>query len=192
MIAPLLSIALSVSAVAPVDTTDRAKMVVRQAVHAVEGDSIAPVRAGWSIRLQRDSTDPGALLGLATLARLTYNYAISDRLYPQLFSADSVHPEPYAAYSRLGRAWSLEERGQSAAAGDEFARARRVAHTARDPAAEAEAVRCTPAPGGHVCSAPRPRSRRARREVGLGRAGTVARHTDRPGAQAAGISAREQ
>jgi CHAT domain-containing protein len=140
MVAPLLSIVLSVSAVALADTTDRAKVVVRQAVHAVEGDSIAPVRARWSIRLQRDSTDRVALLGLATLARLTYDYAISDRLYPLLFSADAVHPDPYAAYSRLGRAWSLEERGQSDAAGDEFARARRVAHTARDPAAEAEAL----------------------------------------------------
>jgi tetratricopeptide (TPR) repeat protein len=145
MVAPLLSLALSisvvpVSVVARVDTTDAAKVVVRQAVHAVEGDSMAPVRTRWSARLQQDSTDRAALLGLATLARLTYDYATSDRLYPQLFIADSMRPDLYSAYARLGRAWSLEERGQSDAAGDEFARARRVAHAARDPVAEAEAL----------------------------------------------------
>src|SRR6478752_5861761 len=120
MVAPLLSVALSVSVIARVDTTDAAGAVVRQAIHAVEGDSVAPVRAGWSARLQHDSTDRAASLGLATLARLTYDYPASDRLYPQLFGADSLHPDPYAAYARLGRAWSLEERGQSDAAGDEF------------------------------------------------------------------------
>ncbi|HET9726056.1 MAG TPA: CHAT domain-containing protein, partial [Gemmatimonadales bacterium] len=85
-----------------------------------------------------DSTDRPAVLGLATLARLTYDYPASDRLYPRLF-VDSLHPDAYAAYARLGRAWSLEERGQSDAAGDEFARARRTARTAGDRAAEAEA-----------------------------------------------------
>src|SRR6185312_5399377 len=47
---------------------------------------------------------------------------------------------PYAAYARLGRAWSLEERGRSDAAGEEFARARRTARATGDPAAEAEAL----------------------------------------------------
>jgi CHAT domain-containing protein/tetratricopeptide (TPR) repeat protein len=140
MVAPLLSLALSVSAAARADTAYAAKDVVRQAIHAVEGDSIAPVRARWSARLQRDSTDRAGLLGLATLARLTYDYPASDRLYPLLFSADSLHPDLYAAYARLGRAWSLEERGRSDAAGDEFARARRAAHAAGDRASEAEAL----------------------------------------------------
>jgi tetratricopeptide (TPR) repeat protein len=80
------------------------------------------------------------LLGLATLARLTYDYPASDRLYPQLFSADSPHPDLYAAYGRLGRAWSLEERGRSDAAGEEFERARRTARGTGDLAAEAEAL----------------------------------------------------
>src|SRR5437762_751244 len=140
MLAPLLSLALSVSILARVDTTDAARHVVRQALLAVEGDSVAPIRARWSARLQRDTTDRVALLGIATLARLTYDYSNSDRLYPRLFSVDSLHPDAYAAYARLGRAWSLEERGQSDAAGDEFARARRAARAAGDPAAEAEAL----------------------------------------------------
>jgi hypothetical protein len=120
MLGSLLSLALSLTALARADTAEPAKAVVRLAIRAVEGDSVAAIRSRWSERLGHDSTDRAALLGLATLARLTYDYPASDRLYPQLF-ADSLHPDVYAAYARLGRAWSLEERGQSDAAGDEFA-----------------------------------------------------------------------
>ena len=140
MIPTLFSLAFSVSVVARVDSTQAAKDVVRHAVHAVEGDSAAALRTRWSARLQQDSSDRAALLGLATLARLTYDYPASDQLYPQLFSIDSLHPDPYAAYARLGRAWSLEERGRSDSAGEEFARARRTARATGDPAAEAEAL----------------------------------------------------
>ena len=136
----LLPLALSASIFARADTVGSARDVVRRALLAVEGDSIAPVRTRWSAGLQRDATDRAAVLGIATLARLTYDYTTSDRLYPQLFNADSLHPDSYVAYARLGRAWSLEERGQSDAAGDEFARARRAARGAGDPAAEAEAL----------------------------------------------------
>ena len=141
MVAPLLTIALSVSAVARVDSVEVARDAVRRAVHAVETDSVGAAQARWSARLQPDSADLAALLGLATLARLTYDYPTSDRLYLlQLFSADSLRPDPYAVYARLGHAWSLEERGRSEAAGDEFARARHAARTAGEPLAEAEAL----------------------------------------------------
>ncbi len=140
LVETLSYLAFSASVVALGDTTPAAKDIVRQAVHAVEVDSAAPLSASWSARLQHDSSDRATLLGLATLARLTYDYPTSDQLYPRLFGPDSLHPDPYAAYARLGRAWSLEERGQSDAAGEEFARARRVAHAAREPAAEAEAL----------------------------------------------------
>jgi tetratricopeptide (TPR) repeat protein len=140
VLAPLLSLALSVWHATRTDTADAPRAVVHQAIHAVEGDSIGPVRARWSGRLLEDSTDRAAALGLATLARLTYDYPAADRLYSRLFNADSLRPDSYAAYARLGRAWSFEERGQSDAAGDEFARARDVAHAANDSAAEAEAL----------------------------------------------------
>lgn len=140
MVPSLLSLAFSVAAFAGVDTTDAGRSVVRQALLAVEGDSIAPVHTRWSARLQRDSADRAALLGIATLARLTYDYSGSDQLYPRLFSLGSVQPDAYAAYARLGLAWSLEERGRSDAAGDEFARARRAGRAAGDWAAEAEAL----------------------------------------------------
>ncbi len=140
LVAPLLSLALSVLVAARIDTTDAARLVVRRAQQAVEGDSVARVQARWSARLHQDSTDRPGRLGLATLARLRYDYPAAERLYAQLFDADSLHPDAYAAYARLGRAWSLEERGQSDAAAEEFARARLMARAAGDPAAEAEAL----------------------------------------------------
>ncbi len=136
----MFSLAMSVCVIARADTTPGARDVVRQAIHAVEGDSVAPLRTEWSARVSRDSSDRAALLGLATLARLTYDYPAADRLYSRLFNADSLRPDSYTAYARLGRAWSFEERGQSDAAGDEFARARDVAHAANDSPAEAEAL----------------------------------------------------
>jgi tetratricopeptide (TPR) repeat protein len=139
MVAPLLALAISTHAVARVDTTD-ARAVVRQAVHAVEGDSVVAMRSRWSGLLHADSSDRAALLGLASLARLTYDYPASDRLYLQLAGGDSLPVDPFAVYARLGRAWSLEERGQSDAAGEEFARTRDAALTAGEPAAEAEAL----------------------------------------------------
>ncbi len=140
MLVALLFLAVPVSVVAPADTSEDARVVVRQAVQAVEGDSLAQVRSRWTSRSEKDSTDRAALLGLATLARLKYDYPTSDRLYLRLYEADSLHPDPYAAYARLGRAWSLEEQGQSDSAGAEFARARRVAQAGDQREAEAEAL----------------------------------------------------
>jgi hypothetical protein len=48
-----------------------------------------------------DSTDRGALLGLATLARLTYDYPTAERLYGSLVAA--ARPDRYAAFARLGQ-----------------------------------------------------------------------------------------
>jgi len=154
MLAPLLAFALSVAALARADTTEPAREVVRHGIRAVEGDSSAIVRARWAAGVARDSADRPALLGLATLARLTYDYVTSDRLYPRLFDADTTHPDAYAAYARLGRAWSLEERGQSDAASDAFARARATARAAHDRPAEAEALIGLAFAGGAVQGVP--------------------------------------
>jgi tetratricopeptide (TPR) repeat protein len=136
----LLTLLLALTTAAPVrpDSTQPPADVVRQALRAVERDLASPLRARWSGLLRQDSTQRAALLGLATLARLTYDYDAADRLYPRLFR--DAQPDGYAAYARLGRAWSLEERGRSEAAGEEFARARESARAARDRSAEAEAL----------------------------------------------------
>ena len=140
MIAPLLAAVLTAAVPTRIDTTDAAGPVVRRALHAVEEDSAAPLRDRWSAQLRADSTDRAALLGLATLARLAYDYPTSDRLYSRLAVADSLRQDGYTAYARLGLAWSLEERGRSDDAAEAFVAAREAARAIHDSAAQAEAL----------------------------------------------------
>ena len=55
--------------------------VVQSATRAVEHDSVARASTLWQAALARDSADLGARLGLATIARLTYDFAAADRHY---------------------------------------------------------------------------------------------------------------
>ena len=132
--------AQSPSSTGPTGGADDPATVVRSATLAVEHDSVAALRAQWLTRRASDSLDRAALLGLATLARLTYDYPGAERLYGALTAADSVRPDRYAAYARLGRAWALEDQGWSTEAGTEFVVARAVARGAADRRAEAEAL----------------------------------------------------
>lgn len=94
------------------------RAVVRQAVRAVEGDSAAALEVRWAARLQRDSRDHAARLGLATLARLRYDYVAAQRHYARMASLDSDSEHPlsgaggYWSYAMLGRAASALTRGQ--------------------------------------------------------------------------------
>ena len=106
----------------------------------MERDSAGPMVARWGARLRADSSDRAAAIGLATIARLTYDYPTAERLYRLLYSPDSARPDPYAVYARLGLAWALEDRGRSNDAGAEFSRARTAAQAARAPPAEGEAL----------------------------------------------------
>lgn len=124
----------------PGGRSDEPATVVREATLAVEHDSVAPLRALWLARRATDSLDRAALLGLATLARLTYDYPAAERLYRSLTADESVRPDRYDAYARLGRAWALEDQGWSTESGAEFVAARRVARAAGDRRAEAEAI----------------------------------------------------
>jgi len=90
--------------------------VVREATLAVRGDSVAAVRARWAGRLQRDSTDRAAALGLATLARLTYDFDDADRRYRRLFVAEPARADAYDAYARLGLGLGMEYQGMRGAA----------------------------------------------------------------------------
>jgi tetratricopeptide (TPR) repeat protein/voltage-gated potassium channel Kch len=120
--------------------SDEPAAVVREATLAVEHDSVAALRALWLARRASDSLERAPLLGLATLARLTYDYPAAERLYRMLTAGDSVRPDRYAAYARLGRAWALEDQGWSTESGVEFVAARRVARAAGERRAEAEAI----------------------------------------------------
>ena len=88
---------------------DDPRLVVQQATSAVRGDSVAPVRARWDVRLARDSSDRAATLAVATIAALTYDYPLSERLYRRLFS--TATSDGYAVYARIGLALQFDEYG---------------------------------------------------------------------------------
>src|SRR5919199_2407 len=149
MLELLLLLALSLTASVPVAAAagprDDPRAVVREATRAVEGDSAARVRARWEGRLERDSSDRAALLGLASIARLTYDYPTAERLYRPLFATrpqagTRPHPDRVAVYARLGLAQGLWEQGSIREVDGLLARARTEARELRDRTAEGEAL----------------------------------------------------
>jgi tetratricopeptide (TPR) repeat protein len=84
------------------------RAVVRHATAAVDDDSVTAVRTRWE-RAARGGADRGALLGLATIARLTYDFARADSLYMLLHRPPD--PDAIAAYALLGRALAGRARG---------------------------------------------------------------------------------
>ncbi|HET7240235.1 MAG TPA: hypothetical protein VFI77_03690, partial [Gemmatimonadales bacterium] len=93
--------------------TDDPPAVVRAAAAAVRSDSVAPYRARWQHRLAADTADRVAALGLATLARLTYDYPEANRIYRVMVSADGPS-DRYAVYAWLGWGQGYEEYGRDA------------------------------------------------------------------------------
>ena len=94
------------------------RAVVRAAALAMRGDSAASVAARWSARQQRDTSDRAAALGVATLARLRYDYDDAERRYRRIFARDTVRgasPDRYDAYARIGLGLALEAQGISGA-----------------------------------------------------------------------------
>jgi thioredoxin-like negative regulator of GroEL len=54
--------------------------ILRSAERALQDDSLETVTARWRAALARDSTDAAAILGLATVARQTYDFERADSL----------------------------------------------------------------------------------------------------------------
>src|SRR5690348_2005238 len=111
-----LTVASSALAGAP----EEPRTIVREATRAVENDGAAELRARCQARLDRDPADRGALLGLATLSRLTYDYPDAEARYRRLSDPAPAPADGFATYARLGEAWALEERGFSNGAEAEF------------------------------------------------------------------------
>jgi hypothetical protein len=59
---------------APAQASASTSDVVREATRAVEAGKSAEARARYAERSRRDAADRDALLGLATVARLTYEF----------------------------------------------------------------------------------------------------------------------
>lgn len=131
-------LALGAQADAGDGTGDDPRAVVREATRAVEEERATAVRALWQLRLEREPTDRAAVLGLATLARLTYDYPTAEALYRRLHDAGAA--DRFAAYARLGQGTALEDRGLSNDAKVELTRARALGRARRDATAEGEAL----------------------------------------------------
>ncbi len=85
----------------------RAFDVLRRASRAVEMDNVAVVEAGWTRELGDRRTAREALLGLSTLARLTFRFERADSLAMRLVGvADAVNPAAGVVdqFTVLGRA----------------------------------------------------------------------------------------
>jgi CHAT domain-containing protein/tetratricopeptide (TPR) repeat protein len=76
--------------------------IVQVAERAVQDDSVAAVRARWTETLRRDSTDPGAALGLGSLARLTYDFAAAERIFGGMLARAGDRVDPWTIQARIG------------------------------------------------------------------------------------------
>lgn len=143
MIAHAVAAALA-AAVALANGAEPPRTVVHQALQAVEGDSVDRVAARWRARVAHApvsgaSGDRAALLGLATLARLTYAYADASRGYRMLALPADRPPDGYAVYAGLGDALVLDAEN-STEAGRGCEAARLMARALGDREAEGEAL----------------------------------------------------
>ncbi len=114
--------------------------IVTQATRAIEGDSLAGARKRWSERVARDSADRVALLGLATLARLTFDYDLAERYYAPLVPPEGGPTDRVGVYALLGDAHGLATRAMLDPAVHRFLQAAKAARSIGDSAAEAEAL----------------------------------------------------
>ena len=131
---PLAALALVVQATATADPA----AVVRGAQRAVEADSAARAATPWRSALARDSNDVAALLGLATIARLTYDYPRADGYYAAIARRSGGRGR-YAAWAALGNAESRLYRLPFDSAAAAFTIAASVATAAGDSSAAAQA-----------------------------------------------------
>lgn len=131
MLAGLLLLALQHPATAPPDS------VVARSLAAIEHGMAARQAQSLRAALRRDPGDRGALLGLATLARLQYRHRAADSLYHALQSAA---PDGYTLLALLGEGEGLASRGNLPAARDRFAAAERLAGERHDSGARVQAL----------------------------------------------------
>ncbi len=79
----------------------RARDIVHAAERAVSDDSADAVRARWGAVLERDSSDIAATLGMASLARLAYDFPAAGRLFQRMLSPARAADE-WAVQAQIG------------------------------------------------------------------------------------------
>lgn len=116
---------------------DAPRSVVRDATRAVEGDSAPRLGARWNARIRRDPADRAALLGLATLARLRYDYPAAESTYRRLLTGPH---DDYAVYAWLGLGDGYESRSFGRDAAREYTLALGAAREIGDRLSEGETL----------------------------------------------------
>jgi tetratricopeptide (TPR) repeat protein len=119
---------------------EEAARMGREAQRAVEGDSVAAVKARWRARIARDSTDRLAWLGLAALARITSDTATTRIAIAHLLADSTRTLDDIAVYSRLMQGADLTYRSRYAAADSALLRMQSEARQLGMRDAEAEAL----------------------------------------------------
>ena len=122
----------------PGPPTDLPRALLRQALLAVEGDSLSVVRARWSGALDRDPSDRASLLALGSLARLTYDYGQADARLDRVVALRA--DDAYADYARMERGMALLVRGRLREAAAQFDLALAGAERRGDTTAIADAL----------------------------------------------------
>jgi CHAT domain-containing protein/tetratricopeptide (TPR) repeat protein len=101
-----LALLAALAAVAPAASAQQGdtlpETILRSAERALQDDSLETVTARWRAALERDSTDPAAILGLATVARQTYDFERADSLFNRLLARSGSRVDGWTVRARLG------------------------------------------------------------------------------------------
>jgi len=116
------------------------RLVVRAAERAVTTRRAAALRQEWIRRLRREPGNRLARLGVATFARLAYDYAAADSFAAPLLARAGTRPDAVAAWARIEMAVALAQQWRHAEADSVLARAASEGSVAGDGSAEGVAL----------------------------------------------------
>ena len=114
--------------------------VVRRAVAAVEADRVLELWRAWEEDADRPGGDRLAVLGLGTLAHLTFDLNRADSLLSVLLPAEGEPPDEVSVRARLGLAQVARSRGRLPEADRLLVSAREEAVELGDEVSEVEAL----------------------------------------------------
>lgn len=103
VLAPALGIVIlsAVTAQRPASLPDQPGAVVRAAERAIATGRAAAVRQEWITRLRREPGNRLARLGVATFARLAYDYPAADSFAQPLIARPGTRPDAISAWARI-------------------------------------------------------------------------------------------
>ena len=140
LVAPALAglIASAASQQPSLPRTPRAVLIA--ADQAVTARRAATVRQEWLARLRRDPGNRLARLGVASFARLAYDYPAADSLIAPLLARPGVRPDSIAAWARIENALAASQQWRVADADSLLFLASSEAAAAGDGSAEGAAL----------------------------------------------------